>query len=330
MKIRTSISLPGPSAGRRLARAFSLIEVLVVTGLLSVIIIGLVMMFAQTQRAYKLGMTQVDVLEGGRMATDLITRDLQQLAPAGLPTWSGATNFYVATLRAPYQALSQELPGNAVQRSNIIQDCFLLTRENQTWRGIGYVVRTNDPASGYTGYPGGGIGTLYRYGYDVNGVENKASVQELRVNPALLNDRFALGNWNATNMSRVLEGVVHFTVRAYDSSGRWINFDHPNVFPGFEMVYPPNQSHPNQSVTNDARLFSLGSRYGEIGCYFQSNTIPASVEIELGVLESREIERARAISSPTARASYLSQQAGKVHLFRWRVPVRNADPSVYQ
>jgi hypothetical protein len=86
-------------------------------------------------------------------------------------------------------------------------------------------------------------------------------------------------------------------------------------------------------LTNDARLFSLGSglsRYGEIGCYFQSNTIPASVEIELGVLESREIDRARAISSPTARAAYLSQQAGKVHLFRWRVPVRNADPSVYQ
>ena len=311
--------------GRRLARAFSLIEVLVVTGLLSVIIIGLVMMFAQTQRAYKLGMTQVDVLEGGRMATDLMTRDVQQIAPARLPIGSRATNFYVGTLLAPYQALAQELPGNTMLRSNIIQDCFLLTRENQTWRGIGYVVRTDDPASGYTGYPVGGIGTLYRY-------ESEASERQLRFNPALLNDRFALGIWNATNMSKVLEGVVHFTVRAYDSSGRWINFDHPNVSPGLEMVYPPNQYHPNQSVINDARLFPIGglSRYGEIGCYFQSNTVPASVEIELGVLESREIDRARSISSPTARAAYLLQQAGKVHLFRWRVPVRNADPSVYQ
>lgn len=323
MKIFAAIFSSRTAAGSR--RAFSLIEVLVVTGLLSVIIIGLVMMFAQTQRAYKLGTTQVDVLEGGRMATDLMTRDFSQLAPAGLPTWSGATNFYAAVLPAPYQALAQQLPGSGGQRSNVIQDCFLLVRENQTWRGVGYVVRTNDPASGYTGYPLGGVGTLYRY-------ESEALERDLRNNPPLLNTRFLVASLNATNMSRVLEGVVHFTVRAYDASGQRITFQHPNVFPGLEMVYPPNQSHPNQSVTNDARLspFGSGSGYGEIGTYFQSNTVPAAVEIELGVLEAREIERARAITSPTARANYLADQAGKVHLFRWRVPVRNVDPSVYQ
>lgn len=325
MKTRASISLLCPSVGRRLSRAFSLIEVLVVTGLLSVIIIGLVMMFVQTQRAYKLGTTQVDVLEGGRMATDLMTRDLSQIAPANYPWWTGATNFYAAVLALPYQAFTQQLPATVTLRTNVIQDCFMLARENQTWRGIGYVVRTNDAASGYTGYPDGGIGTLFRY-------ESEAREGQLRVTPFLLNGRFVGAALNATNMSKVLDGVVHFTVRCFDSAGRRITFDHPDVY-GAGMAYPTNSSHPNWWVTNEVRLFSFASglsRYGETGCYFQSNAIPASVEIELGVLESREIDRARAISSPTARATYLSQQAGKVHLFRWRVPVRNADPSVYQ
>ena len=63
---------------------------------------------------------------------------------------------------------------------------------------------------------------------------------------------------------------------------------------------------------------------------FVSNAIPASVEVELGILEERAAERARSITSPTARYNYLTNEVGKVHLFRWRVPVRNVDPRAYQ
>ena len=63
------------ASANRLRQAFTLIEVLVVVALLSVIILGLVAMFSQTQRAYTLGMTQVDVLEGGRAVTEMITRE---------------------------------------------------------------------------------------------------------------------------------------------------------------------------------------------------------------------------------------------------------------
>src|SRR6185436_10353272 len=62
-------------------RAFSLIEIMVVVVLLSVIILGLMAMFNQTQRAFKLGMNQTDVLEAGRVGTDLIVREMEQLTP---------------------------------------------------------------------------------------------------------------------------------------------------------------------------------------------------------------------------------------------------------
>jgi hypothetical protein len=64
-----------------------------------------------------------------------------------------------------------------------------------------------------------------------------------------------------------------------------------------------------------------------------SNTLPASVEIQLGILEDRTIQRAESLPDLTpvwARSNYLAQQAGKVHVFRQRFPIRNVDPSAYQ
>ena len=55
---------------------------MVTVALLSVIILGLVAMFNQTRRAFMSSLAQVDVLESGRAAADIISRDLEQLAPA--------------------------------------------------------------------------------------------------------------------------------------------------------------------------------------------------------------------------------------------------------
>jgi len=288
-------------------RAFSLVEVLVVTGLLSVIIIGLVLMFSQTQRAYKLGTTQVDMLEGGRMVTDLMSRDLAQISPSQIPNFpllNYSPNLYVGLFN--YAPLYQPLPGTQVRRTNLMQELFFLTRENQTWKGIGYFVRTNS-RQGYLGFPAGGGGALYRF-------ETNYSDTLLRRYPDGPWLDFLAARTNEYQASRVLEGVVHFVVRAYDPSGYWIPTNHwPNI------------------ITNSPAGAVASYPFGETSfLYFYSNAVPASMEVELGTLESREIERARSISDATARANYLAQQAGKVHLFRWRVPVRNCDTTVYQ
>jgi hypothetical protein len=61
-----------------------------------------------------------------------------------------------------------------------------------------------------------------------------------------------------------------------------------------------------------------------------SNALPASVEVELGILEDRTLQRAESIPIANVRSNYLAQQAGKVHLFRQRVWIRNVDPSAYR
>src|SRR4051794_36885471 len=102
----------------RFACAFSLIEIMVVIGLLSVIVLGLMAMFSQTQNAFKLGMAQTDVLESGRMGTDLLVRELEQMSP----TYARATNFQVDLA----QVAEQRLPGNSGVRTNKMQDVFFV------------------------------------------------------------------------------------------------------------------------------------------------------------------------------------------------------------
>jgi prepilin-type N-terminal cleavage/methylation domain-containing protein len=280
------------------ARAFSLIEVLVVIALLSLIIIGLVAMFSQTQRAYKLGMTQVDVLEGGRAVTDMLTRELSQMTASRA---SNGMNFY-ARLRA-YTPLYQALPGNPGRgRTNLLEETFFLTHENQRWYGVGYFVRTNLRGSSTLGFPQEGLGTLYRF-------ETNYSEAQFRANPNSPVRDYNVAQRDDRTATKLIDGVVHFKLRAYDTNSVWIN----------RSIAP--------SITN---IWSL-TVPDEIGtCYYVSNAVPASVEIELGILEERAAERARSITSPTARYNYLTNEAGKVHVFRWRVPIRNVDPTAYQ
>ena len=118
-------------------------------------------MFNQTQRAFRAGLAQTDQLEGGRMFTDLILRDLQQITPAGQ---TNAVNFYAQIPN--YSPLQQIMPASSISRTNILEDVFFLTRFNQTWNGIGYFVRSNSDfgVAGNVAL----AGTLYRFETNVS------------------------------------------------------------------------------------------------------------------------------------------------------------------
>jgi hypothetical protein len=104
------------------------------------------------------------------------------------------------------------------------------------------------------------------------------------------------------------------TVRAYDTNGVWMT-----------NGYAFGQTNTAKNV-----LF-LPSAFGECGFYMFSNTLPASVEVQLGVLEDRALRRAETWPNGTpAQSSYLAGQAGAVHIFRQRVTIPNVDPSAYQ
>ena len=271
-----------------------------VVALLSFIIIGLVMMFSQTQRAYKLGTAQVDMLEAGRGVTDMMTREFSQMSAAYQPNYGlpGAVNCrIILNQNGPFL---QDLPGDTGPgrpgRTNLLNDVFFLTKENQRWTGIGYQIV--DPATGLP--PTSGVGTLYRY-------ETNAYFGQP---PWELHRGYQAARYTNGNVTRLLDGVVHLRVRAYDTNGVWINQPiGTNIFVSYNNAFLRDE--PESLV-------------------FYSNAVPGSVEIELGILEERAFERIRSVSDPVAHARILSNSVGKVHLFHWRVPVRNADPLAYQ
>jgi prepilin-type N-terminal cleavage/methylation domain-containing protein len=271
-------------------RGFSLVEILVTVALLSVIILGLVAMFNQTRRAFTSSITQVDVLESGRDAAGLIAQEMEQMAAAGSVN---VTNFYVQT--TSQQPMFQTLVDASDVRTNTLQAVFFLTRLNQTWTGVGYRV-----------FPGDGVGTLYRYS------GNNISA----TNGPLLTLQWSNFNYGVTasgpgtNFTRIMDGVVNFRIRAYDTNGNQLaNIVTPTVIATNYFV-PMADDHYYQMT---------------------SNSLPAYVEIELGVLEDRALARYQALSNnPTIGLNYLANHPGQVHMFRQRIPIRNVSSAAYQ
>ena len=280
----------------RLRAAFSLVEVLVVVSLMSLVVLALMAVFSSTQRAFRSSVTQSDVLEGSRATMDMMAADLRAMAPSGGVSNINTEpiNFMVVANGYGYTPLAQTLPGGSVQRTNLLNYFFVLGRENTKWMATGYIVDTTSPSPLYP---------LYRFYAETN----------VSFSPRLLFDQFQNYTYNAewTNMSHLIDGVVHLTLHAYDTNGNWIN----------------NYSQP---YTNALNTYLLPAAYGEAQFYMQSNTIPAAVELELGVLEDRTLQRAESRPTDILRAQYLSGQSGTVHLFRQRVTIPNVDPTAYQ
>src|SRR5579884_1295833 len=292
--------------------AFSLIEIMVVVALLAFIIIGLVAMFNQTRQAFVSSMTQVDVMESGRIATDMIGRDVEQLAstsPSGLSTiW----NFYVATnANYPSTLMMQPLlDPNDFQINNILQFYFV-TRNNQQWSSIGYRLSGADYANG--------IGTLYRF--TTNNISYTDTVALLNLPAVFLNNdpNSGSGYW-----SKLIDGVVDFRVRVFDMKGDQItNY--------FSNLNPPPITVVSVTNTFTTPVGGTITNVDYLSANFQGDALPASVEIELGVLEDRALAHYRALTNlpaPTAW-SYLTNHAAQVHIFRQRVPIRDVNPTFY-
>ena len=287
--------------------------------LLTMIILGLLLMFNQTQRAFRSAMTQSDVLESARATIDMLARDLEQMAPspnAGNGFGYRATNF-LAEIPLPNFML-QELPGNALARTNFIQRFFFLTKLNQDWIGTGYFVLPEDG----TGF----IGALYRF----------SGTNYFRFGTNLLAGRFysavqvALQNMGkglpVTNVNRIADGVVHLRLRPFA----------PNGFPIIGDVGFVNGRYRTNPITAGHGsvpqvVVTANNAYPDhmAGCYFLSNAVPAYVELELGILEPQILQRYRSIPVPAAQLQYLSNHVAQVHLFRQRIPIRNVDPTAY-
>jgi hypothetical protein len=326
-------AIRNPQSAIRTSHAFTLVEILVTTALLAFITLGLFAALDQVQRAFRSGMSQVDQLEAGRAVTEMLPREIEATTPCG----ANAVTF--STQIIPNSApLTQSLPGMpaTTMRTNLLQDCFMLTRSNQTWIGIGYCVRVSD-ASGRLLFPESvpgqtqGVGSLYRFVTTTNVLRNDG----IRSDPGVLYANFqtAAQSGSAAISNRVCDGVIHFYLTAYATNGFPIVLGTrfgTNVAcfrPGPFGISPP------YSVVHPALAFPNPNYPGNLAAlYFSSNAVPASVGMELGLLEQPSWERYNSIPAPAARLAYLQRSdiSSRVHLFRQRIPIRNVDPLAYQ
>jgi len=330
------------------AGGFSLVEILVTVALMAFIILGLVAMFVQTQRAFKLGTSGADMLETGRAMTDLIAREVASARPTQM---SNTVNFYVeipqlgeAIHTAP---LLQSLPGvvNPPQlRTNYLEPFFFMSQPSltgawpdRTWVGIGYYVL---PDTGNAG-----VGTLYRYSW--TNVQNLAPTVQNPLPqlfaPSLLFNGFAnalttlrtdLAPSQAGTVTRIADGIVHLRLRAFATNG----FPIVGYSSGFNTYYgvtvlnnilAPAGFKP---VAFTANNFNSSSPDNWTSLAFYSNAVPAFVELELGVLEQQAYQKYKTLdpSAVAGQVAFLSNRVAQVHVFRQRIALHNVDPAAYQ
>ncbi|MGD1090175.1 MAG: prepilin-type N-terminal cleavage/methylation domain-containing protein [Verrucomicrobiota bacterium] len=279
---------------------FTLVEILVAMALMSLIVLALMAVFNGTQTAFRAGLTQTDVLEPGRATMDLIKSDLETMTPS-LGTNNGAVNFCVTTnfYMASYSPLYQTMPASltGASRTNVLESFFILSRGNvnggDNWIGTGYAVITNSPD--------GSLYSLYRF---------TTNYPTMATDPVLLFYNYYTNSLlYPTNGSHLMDGVVHLRVRAYDVNGALIG---------------------NPTIVLPANIYTNGMSGvpGETGLLFYSNAVPASVEVEMGVLEDSTLQHAESLNG-SAMTTYLELHAGQVHIFRQSVPIRNVDPTAY-
>ena len=297
----------------QIANGFTLVEVMVVVVLLSLIVYALMMVFSSTQAAFRSSVTQAGVMDDGRAAMDLMAADLRAMTPSlgQSNNFTGAVNFYTAvtSYASPPSPLIQPMVASSPpqSRTNMLENIFILSRGNQngvpTWYGVGYAVAATNAS--------GGLYPLYRFA---------TNHPVASANPVFIftND-FLVFLGNVSGGSHLMDGVVALTVRAYDVNGGPMT---TNI-----------ACSGGLSVTNQNVLYfpSGPPALGETGFIMFSNTLPASVEIEMGVLEDRALQRADSLNfNFLAQSNYLAGCAGAVHIFRQRVSIPNVDPAAYK
>ena len=289
-------------------RAFSLIEVMVAVSLLSFIIVGLLAMFFQVQRAFRAGTAQADIMEGGRATMGLLVRDLQEMTACRLTNIANcvirpSTRIDGTPLDATVNPTYQDIPTGS-QRTNWFQDLTFMSRVNDKWMATSYRVVFGE----------NGVGALYRLMEEANRMtlfdQNSNTVWNLNLLStvpygATVPFYGAVSNY----YHRLLDGIVSFDVRVFDTNG--LAFTRTNL--ASAAANPNTWVNPSIRVDIDGRFFG-----------FSNGELPAYVDIELAILEPSTLAkfRGREDISQDQALEYLQRQIGRTHVFRQRVAIR--------
>jgi prepilin-type N-terminal cleavage/methylation domain-containing protein len=343
---------------RAARRAFSLLELMVAIGLLSVIVLALYSMFDQTQKALHKNIGQVDVMEAGRLAMDLIVRDLERAQSPRLshrlplPTEDPRdfyhttninfavrkTNFFrgVGTANEGTFKADEFPPGmtDALHRDYPLNEAFFLTPlSGNQWTAVGYFVANPENAALP---PNESLGTLYRYqdpiteiarGSDAArrfywfysyDVKEDGTPQQLRKS----SKDFLNPTYrtNKLNSTRLIDNVLFFRVLPFASGG--IPVDDT-------LRFDPSQKYPKFFTNSFASGIILTNSHIGLSdaatkTAFTGSAMPSAVEVELGVLSPRLWTQYTNQASLSLRTNFLAKHSAEILIFRQRIPLRTA------
>jgi prepilin-type N-terminal cleavage/methylation domain-containing protein len=270
----------------------TLLEMMVAITLLAAIMIGLLAMFNQTQKALHIANTQTDLFENGRGALQMITSDL-----AGMTEFKD-TNVLNSFANAPLSPIGAlPLPSTPYPVPVYFSEAFWLTRANDDWTGIGYFV-AEDPALPASRL-NAGVGSLYRYEITTNRQDDV---------PLFANDFTS----NTNRYHRVSDGIVHFSMEAVYPTNTG-----PADLPAVGFVRMADFRFPifvEEGLSTDPTIKEL-----------VAIPLPAFVDVELGVLEASALKQFKSLNTLDTNAAqrFLTNHVTKIHFFRERVPIRN-------
>ncbi|HTI72532.1 MAG TPA: prepilin-type N-terminal cleavage/methylation domain-containing protein [Candidatus Limnocylindria bacterium] len=340
---------------------FSLAELTVAVGLLAVVVLALYSMFNQVQKAFHQSLNQVDTTEGVRSAIDLIAADLQKAGTPGIN--QGICMVIHPGPKIPAYGSTNRLflPGQSPNGPIVfpLNEILYMYRDAQGgWHTAGYLIGNSDNLA--TAPTNGAVG-LYRYDdatistNELNATRSKyyESPLTLRGNhvskATRMRERFVnlltgrTGNGPYANLAnvtpRVLDGVVYFRVTALDREGRPYLLI-PRTGTDIQWVYPPlltNNAYLDDVSTNKQIYLSRDwpnnsvISPNESAVVFYGTNLPTAIEIELGILDTQQVERFRTLSenSPKAAQNFLANSGAQLVTLKQRVNLRTA-PFSYQ
>jgi|GEM_PF-2440811 len=284
---------------RRGRQAFTMVEIMTAVAITTLIVFTLVSMFNTSTKALLMGIKQKDVWESARATFGLISMDVEKVTVGGYATVGNVTEprISMVSFGAPAADSISPLPDGTLIE-NRLQDVYLLSKEGSRWElDIYRVIRENVNV---------GVGTLYRYHAEYPTFALLSSenlpIDYSPISPTANSNPFKLSNSDfVAQSSRMVDGVVRLRMVAYDNNGR--------------ALYPTNAPGLEYSITG----FSFE---------FGGETLPASVDLELFVMEPDRINEFRAQSGDIAKQLYLQNHIGSVQMFRTRIPIRKDVPQL--
>lgn len=272
-------------------------------GLLSVIVLALFSMFDQTQKALHTATAQVDLMEPGRSAMDLLTRDIERGRATRFP---GVTNLSITRFErnGPYL-----IPGvlDGFHRDSALNELFYLSPlRGNLWTAQGWFIADETDPSVVPDVSR--IGALYRF--------ESTNVVALR-GPLVTNDfsnqwtEFNRRSTNSPQFSRFLDGVVFFRTTSFSPSGQPL-----------DSFVAPTNIPSGVVITNLSAAVALTA--------FTNQALPSALEIEFGMLPPRLLTQYRNLpsgsgsSATTIRSNFFVQHGGDVLIFRQRISLRTS------